>query len=195
MRKVLVLAVVAVALFGWTVTSTHAHQGVSCAGCHVPHNAGTPGAGQPAGPLWNPALVNKVLPTYTLYSSPSFDALNTGITQPDGSSKLCLGCHDGSYPGIEGMTQFGTADLATSHPVSFTFDTNLAVRANGGLKDPGSAMSGLGGTISADLLDANSKMQCTSCHDVHQTAFSNALRWQYDTGAAGNNFCRTCHNK
>ena len=128
MKKVLVLAVAVVAVAGWMANTSSAHQGVSCAGCHVPHNA-------------------------------------------------------------------GTADLAASHPVSFIFDTNLAVRANGGLKDPGTATSGLGGTIKADLLDANDKMQCTSCHDVHQTAFSNALRWQYDTGAAGNTFCRTCHNK
>lgn len=42
-------------------------------------------------------------------------------------------------------------DLSNDHPVSFIYDTTLS-NTDGGLKDPSSANSGLGGTIQEDLL-------------------------------------------
>ncbi|VAX15292.1 Cytochrome c family protein, partial [hydrothermal vent metagenome] len=58
-----------------------------CVFCHTPHQANID---IPA-PLWNRDLSGA---TYTLYTSASLD--NTGLTDPDGSSKLCLSCHDGT---------------------------------------------------------------------------------------------------
>ncbi|MFQ5431333.1 MAG: hypothetical protein ACE5EN_02350 [Nitrospinota bacterium] len=58
-----------------------------CVFCHTPHHSeNIPGA-----PLWNRKLSGA---TYTPYTSGSLDTI--GVDQPDGSSKLCLSCHDGT---------------------------------------------------------------------------------------------------
>jgi len=58
-----------------------------CVFCHTPHHSeNIPGA-----PLWNRKLSGE---TYTPYTSGSLDTI--GVDQPDGSSKLCLSCHDGT---------------------------------------------------------------------------------------------------
>ncbi len=62
-----------------------------CVFCHTPHGA----TQYPGAPLWNRSLSGQ---TYTTYLSSSIDAelVNGQLAQPDGSSKLCLSCHDGS---------------------------------------------------------------------------------------------------
>jgi hypothetical protein len=92
-----------------------------CQPCHTPHNASI------ALPvvLWNHEVTAA---TYTLYTSPTMNA-TTG--QPDGVSRACLSCHDGtvaldSFGGatgtnfIGGDANFGT-DLSNDHPVSFAY--------------------------------------------------------------------------
>ena len=150
-------------------------------------------------PLWSGDQTGDGLPTFSLYTSKTFDKLGTDIGQPDGASKLCLGCHDGSFSGInpEGTKVFRPADLARSHPISFTYDSALAAKVpNSGLRDPATTTSGFGGTIAQDLLDMRGKMQCTSCHDVHvsgRTAY--VLRWDIEVSGGERTMCRTCHNK
>ena len=56
-----------------------------CVFCHTPH-----GSQDSQAPLWNRQLSNVA---YTLYDSSSMDAT---ATQPQGSSKMCLSCHDGT---------------------------------------------------------------------------------------------------
>ncbi|MCK5359691.1 MAG: hypothetical protein KAJ95_03650, partial [Gammaproteobacteria bacterium] len=62
-----------------------------CVFCHTPHGADL----SAPGPLWNRALSGA---TYSTYNSGSLDATGEGIplNQPDGISKLCLSCHDGT---------------------------------------------------------------------------------------------------
>jgi len=162
-----------------------------CAPCHTPHNADTTVA---EAPLWNHEVTAA---TYALYSSPTLDAT---VGQPDGTSKLCLSCHDGtvavdSFGGAAGSAMIaGGANLGTNlsgtHPVSFTYDTALA-SSDGGLHDPATATTPLGGTIGADML-IGGKMECASCHDVHNTiGNSNLLR----IDNAGSALCLTCHDK
>ncbi len=192
------------------VTDAHAsHSYFGCFNCHVPHNAGIEGDADASWgvPLWSTRQTSDGLPTFQLYTSPTFDALNTDIGQPDGASKLCLGCHDGSYSGFhnEGdhtAETFEGDDLVRSHPISFTYDTALADRhPNGSLRDPATADAGLGtgATIAQALLDAKGKMQCTSCHDVHDSAVSThyELRWAYNKFNDGieRTMCRVCHDK
>src|SRR5437763_9762877 len=55
-----------------------------CIFCHTPHNA------SPVQPLWNR---NMPVSAYKVYSSGS---LHAKPSQPTGSSKLCLSCHDGT---------------------------------------------------------------------------------------------------
>lgn len=170
------------------------HEELACGECHVTHR--TPGAQLSTRGLWNVSNISSSAETVRPYSSPRFDALNTDIGQPDGTSKLCLGCHDGSYSGLT-TKAFGMSDLARSHPVSFTYDSALASRVRGGrLNDPRATASGLGGTIDQDLLDDQSKMQCTSCHDVHSKEQGNSLlKYEYKTnGTDDGRMCRVCHN-
>jgi len=166
--------------------------GEICVVCHTPHNADLTVA---EAPLWDHEVTTA---SFTVYSSSTLDA--GPLAQPDGSSKLCLSCHDGtvaidSYGGATG-TNFATGDalvgisLADDHPVSFTYDATLAT-ADGGLYDPSSANSGLGGTIAADLLAAG-KMQCSSCHGVHNEYGVAKLLVKSNAGSA---LCMTCHDK
>lgn len=147
-----------------------------CKFCHVPHNAIAPE------PLWGHRLSE--IPQYETPEVYSLSGGRMQAPQPDGSSKLCLSCHDGSVAlgEVVGMKEpiamAGThmlgpgtrghigADLSGSHPVS------IVVR---GSQDGASAIDSDMGVkpvqaIEADpdvRLDKAGKMQCTSCHDPH----------------------------
>ena len=171
------------------------HKTLKCDECHVTHRPGM-AAFQPNG-AWSTENLSDGLATFKLYSSRSFDALNTDIGQPDGASRLCLGCHDGSYPGVEGGLRFGTSDLSRTHPVSFTYNSSLAARVRrNALNDPSTTASGLGGTIAKDLLDDQGKLQCTSCHDVHgKGRIRKMLRFEFGrSSSSGDRLCVVCHN-
>ncbi len=160
-----------------------------CDGCHEPHNASE----LPGVPLWNG---NETTVTFTMYSSASFQATIDG--QPSADSKLCLSCHDGANPDfspfIPPEQTFGASDLVHSHPISFVYDSALATM-DGALKDPADA-STLGATIAEDLLDPDSKVQCSSCHDVHTSGVGDNLLRGYDYGPQqGPELCRMCHLK
>lgn len=187
------------------------HSARGCFNCHVPHQAGPVTATDYGVPLWSPKYNSEGLAyTYVMYSSPTFDAMSPEKSaQPDGASKLCLGCHDGSYSHVTNPKRIFTADtLKTTHPISFKYTAALATASGGGLKNP-TESSGLGGTIASDLLDSQSRMQCISCHDVHATGYGTyMLRWAgidgdpLDTSATSTfvgggelTMCKTCHNK
>jgi len=154
-----------------------------CVFCHTPHNANTSRA------LWNRAFSGA---TYTLYTSSTLKAVPT---QPTGSSRLCLSCHDGTLamgnllrpPGgvqftlgkITGAGLIGT-DLSDDHPISFTYDSQLAAD-RGELVSPAGAPGAL-------HLDADGQVQCTSCHDAHVDR-TNFMRMDPIEGA----LCTTCH--
>ncbi len=165
--------------------------GEKCNVCHTPHNA----QATQLIPLWNHTSTTE---TFTLYTSSSLTA--TDVAAPAGASKACLSCHDGvtavdSFGGntgtvlITGDAKLGTS-LADDHPVSFTYDAALAT-SDGGLSDPTTTNSGLGGTIAVDLLAAGTEMECSSCHDVHDDTNGKYLVMA-NTGSA---LCTTCHTK
>lgn len=173
---------------GWNTT------GQICIVCHAPHN----GLDVEDAPLWNHTVTEA---TYTLYSSPTLTATDLG--QPVGVSKLCLSCHDGTvavdaFGGRPGTHTIGAAydlgtDLSNDHPISFTYDTALATE-DGGLADPMTAPSGVDGgtgTIDADMLYAG-RVECSSCHDVHNKYGEESLLLVYNGGSA---LCLTCHTK
>lgn len=201
MKKLFVFTLaifVAGSLFGQGITgSAHDFSGSGWAGgeiclpCHTPHNADTTVA---SAPLWNHEVTAA---TFTLYSGLDMQAADLG--QPDGVSKLCLSCHDGTvaldnYGGATGGTNFvstglvGT-DLSNDHPVSFTYDATLVT--NDGELHPITATSGLGGTISSDLLFGG-KVECSSCHDVHNKDGNASLLVKSNAASA---LCLTCHDK
>ena len=161
-----------------------------CIFCHTPHNSRS----MSGGPLWNK---NDPGASYTLYTS---STLNAAVGQPDGTSIMCLSCHDGtialgsvvssptliSFGGITtlptGLTNLGT-NLSDDHPVSFLYDASL-VALNGQLKQPANITQPVS-------LDKNSKVQCTSCHEAHDNTFGNFLV----TTTQGSQLCYSCHDK
>ena len=159
-----------------------------CKFCHTPHHATS------EKPLWNRTNSSA---TYTPYTS---STLNASVGQPDGTSILCLSCHDGtialgsivnpastiSFGSITtmptGKTNLST-NLADDHPISFLYNAALA-SVDGQLKVPSA--------ITAPVaLDKNGKMQCTSCHDAHDNTFSKFLV----TSNQQSGLCFSCHDR
>ncbi len=159
-----------------------------CIFCHAPHNS------RPLAPLWNrsdPGL------NYTLYTSSTLQALPG---QPDGSSLLCLSCHDGTVAlgsvisrttpitmatGTfipAGITNLST-NLRYDHPISFDYTSALAT-SDGQLKDPVN--------ITAPVSLKNGRMQCTSCHDPHKDVYSSNF---LVTPSPNSNLCNSCHQR
>jgi hypothetical protein len=178
-----------------------------CVMCHAPHNASS------AGPLWNHAM--SAVTTYKLYNSPT--SLAT-IGQPGPSSKLCLSCHDGTvavlaYGGnTGGMTLIDAGganysavigqDLSNDHPIGFVYDAALVAKDATRLKPTSTPVtigssSTKSGTIASLLLDGGSKMECSSCHDVHNkfTVATASSRGLVKVGTGGSALCLTCHDK
>lgn len=183
--------------FGWN------DEGQICVFCHVPHNADTTVTNVP---LWNHELTTQ---TYDLYDSPTFDGVATQ-GQPGSNSILCLSCHDGtvavdSYGGstgdffLSGPSAVGAGgDLSDDHPISFTYDTSLSLE-DGSLHDPASQVVTIGsgdksrtGTLQAVLL-FDDRMECASCHDVHNTFTQSDPLLKIDS--VGSELCLACHDK
>ena len=165
-----------------------------CVVCHTPHLA----MNVADAPLWNHELS---VATYTLYDSPTFDG--TVGADLSSSSKLCLSCHDGTVAlaNFSGTTGVGTSiaatalvgsggDMSNDHPISFTYNDALAI-TDDGLRPPTTTNSGMGSTITNDMLFLN-MMECASCHDVHnQLGFPSLLK----INNAASALCLTCHAK
>jgi hypothetical protein len=174
-----------------------------CKFCHIPHNAVAPA------PLWAHTL-SKVQG----YQTPRLrtaDDTTEPVPQPDGSSRLCLSCHDGTValgdiggrtrpipmsgtrflgPGRKGF--IGT-DLSGSHPVSFVVpdgDTDGVDPE----RDMGHKPLSIIRTDPAVRLDAGGKMQCTSCHDPHSDRYFQAgVVPRFWVKPTLEEVCLTCH--
>jgi predicted CXXCH cytochrome family protein len=185
------------------VTGGLGHDGEICVYCHTPHGAQSGAATTAAGsvPLWNRAT--NATTSYQIYAGPG--TLNASVGQPGGVSLACLSCHDGStaidaYGGqtatrrtaisgnvsatglITGSPLIGT-DLRNDHPIGFAYNAAL-VTADGGLKAPDSL-------VGVKLFGADTKMECASCHSVHDDTFKPFLRVSNTTSG----LCLACHNK
>jgi predicted CXXCH cytochrome family protein len=159
-----------------------------CIFCHTSH------LGSAAAPLWNR---EEGTPVYTLYDSTT---LKSVPGQPDGTSKLCLSCHDGTIalgkvlnPGTRSkIAGFGLgrippgrrsnlgSDLSDDHPVSF--DSAAAVNGSPELKHPP--------PTDHVRYDRDGKVQCTSCHDPHNDMHGKFLVKDNQNAA----ICKSCHD-
>lgn len=186
MKKLIAVILVVILLISQSGIILAAHSDYGCDSCHTPHNSKS----SPVIPLWNGSETTSF---FSMYSSSTFQGSMDG--QPSGSSRLCLSCHDGTNPRYSWMSPEHTMTsntLKNSHPISFVYDSSLAA-LDGALKDPAEP-STLGGTIAKDLLDAESKVQCSSCHDIHTSGIGDHMLRGYDYDA-GPDFCRMCHLK
>ncbi len=160
--------------------------GELCIFCHTPHSATQTRA------LWNRSVPGT---TYKIYTSSTLEAT---LNQPTGASRLCLSCHDGTLalgslrvpprsgpatlPPLTGRASLGT-DLSDDHPVSFTYDSALALKQTQ-LADPAT----LPKTV---RLDDTKQLQCTACHDAHNDRYRKFLRMDDRSGG----LCTTCHQQ
>jgi hypothetical protein len=207
----------------WNTVTKDPH--TVCGVCHTPHHAD-----HNAGPLWNHDATASVFKMYNNANSPNAALKATTESAPAAASLACLSCHDGtvavnayggsartSIPGItnSAIIAEGGTDLSHSHPISFAYNTALAV-SNPHLKDPSSTVlipaTSANGTfntvgdmsINNFLLGGQGRVECTSCHDVHGqdgTAFDVTLNPKLvkivgvDGNGAGSLLCRSCHKQ
>lgn len=165
-----------------------------CKPCHTPHVANTTVADAP---LWGHTLSSTA--SYTLYSSTT---MNSTVAQPNGVSKLCLGCHDGSVDmhlfvgngasattGVKAPNVAGAANnnISSSHPIS------IAYSASGPGMHPDTDPGIGAGTISSTMLfGATKTVECSSCHDVHA---AQNLAKLLNVTTDGSALCLKCHAK
>lgn len=196
-----------------------------CIFCHTPHNAA------PKTTLWN-----RKDPTVTFghFSSSSLVISRAGVPssygEPTGASRLCLSCHDGVTAGgvslgdiltgpsidmgpndrIQGIALFDIQKIRTGHhPVSFVYNSAVLNMIQ---SDPTkSSENYMLPTLPEVKLDAEQRMQCTTCHNPHQNQSTDetynispnvgrkiAPFWVYGkTGSAiadHDVVCLNCHN-
>lgn len=195
-------------------SATWNFRGEICRVCHVPHDHRIAEKLYMNGLLWNHQVSAA---TYTMYDSTWSSTLDNGQSaQPDGTAKLCLGCHDGTVaidqfdknfdglfqPGgptivdfaagdflVPGFDDGTNKDLRGTHPLSITYDETVDTSLHAKTDSMGTS-----GTIE-DVLDGG-KVQCSSCHDVHDqesVAATHLLRVSQTAPASG--LCLTCHIK
>jgi len=157
-----------------------------CLPCHTPHNALLAGE---ENVLWNHAATGE---TFTMYSSTA--------GQPEGTSKMCLGCHDGvtavdNYGGnggtgivITGAAALGS-NLSDDHPIGIEYPTGSPAEYN----DPGTFAPGINGGPGVRLVAINSvdRVECSSCHEPHNNGLDNFLRVPIQESY----ICLQCHIK
>jgi predicted CXXCH cytochrome family protein len=170
--------------------------GEICEPCHVPHNpipGDDPVTGTTDAPLWNHDITAA---TFTVYDSPT---LFGTAEQPRGPTKLCLSCHDGTVA----LDSFGQNIGGTPIPDSVLIDTDLSddhpvsidwTHQNDGLEQmctnchqvhPSSAFI-------SELPFFNGYVECSSCHDTHNTAGNPKL---LRLPIQGSQLCLHCHGK
>lgn len=185
-----------------------------CRVCHVPHDHARATQRYLNGLLWNHAVSSA---TYVMYDVAWSSTLGGAQSaQPDGTSKLCLACHDGTvavdtfdkYAGgtvdindvnpnfrIPGFASPNGLDLRGTHPISIAFPTG---ETGTQFTNPSVALWSKGATV-ASTLDMG-KIQCSTCHDVHDqdaVAYTHLLRTAQTVaeGGVASGMCLTCHVK
>ena len=207
----------------WNVKPSDANS--VCGTCHTPHHADSTIV-----PLWAHATTEQSFKMYNNANVPVADLQATVDAQPAGPSKACLSCHDGTvavnqYGGaIQGGTPYyitnsaklGT-DLTHTHPISLTYDNSIVgtgANQDKWLYNPDTKqvlqpdnqpdfVTGNDMTLNGFLLNGNHRLECTSCHDVHNqegTPFSINLNPKLvkivgTQAGKGSLLCRSCHNK
>ena len=170
-------------------------------------------------PLWNHELTGNAS-SYTMYQNgpgapttgaKASQAIANGMV-PGSVSLLCLSCHDGSVAvNSYGNTSQPTASqsgggatigaqyligkdnyLGNHHPIGFDYDAVQSVDTE--IRSADTAELGSAGTVRTHLLGAgNTKMECSTCHSVHNKGNSGeSLLWRSDVNSQ---LCLTCHDK
>ena len=171
-------------------------------------------------PLWNHELTGNFASYSMYYNGPgapdtgpkASQAVQQNVLAPGGVSLLCLSCHDGSVA----VNSYGTTDqptwsqssggptisntyavglqnnLQNHHPIGFDYDAVQAIDTE--IASADSVSFSATDTVRDHLYGAgNTKMECATCHSVHNTGNSGeALLWRSDQNSE---LCLTCHMK
>lgn len=199
---------------GAAIDESWNNRGEICRVCHVPHDHSKATQAYTNGLLWNHDVS---VTSFTMYDNAWSETITgTQSASPDGTSKLCLGCHDGTVglDQFDGRTGSNTVnvtaydagykvpgfagDLRGTHPLSIQFPAGETGDGKN-FADPAVATWADGSTVASTLND--NKVQCSTCHDVHNqesVSGTHLLRTaQKDMGAgeAASGLCLTCHVK
>ena len=177
-------------------------------------------------PLWNrdipassdfTAYNNSTAANNMMGNSTTAKHTMNGGVEVGGVSLLCMSCHDGvtamnaysaNNPGgatgstgtigsdgndiITGVASFGM-DLSNHHPIGMVW----AEVVNGDNEIHATTATFRGTTITIGSVLTGGVMECSSCHDVHNSTpaeRNNAERFLW-TSNNGSEFCLSCHNK
>jgi len=164
-----------------------------CMPCHVPHRA----PHYEDGPLWNHDLSEE---TFTVHGG--------GTTTLTGSSKLCMGCHDGvtDLGSFGGSTAVGFGALAANEPENIgggplgtetklladDHPIGIAYPAHGPYNDPATTSYAYGRMLDTHLEDG--KIECGTCHSAHTWGDAAAGKRPYlKVSIIASELCRKCH--
>ncbi len=185
MRKIFLMAVLLV-VFGMAVPAIAATQHTTdyeCKTCHIVHTA-DPNGTSDAVPLWAGNDPDYSAVPFAMYVT---KVHGTQTAKPEGDTKICLSCHDGSntYDSAAPITGGSLADLGTDltnmHPISFIYNSATTT----GYTDLGDLDPG--------LVDSSDRVGCTSCHEIHSGATGDkALRYGTVDDSV---LCGKCHIK
>jgi predicted CXXCH cytochrome family protein len=171
------------------VTSTVRDACIFCHGSHLPGIKK-----KDLGPLWNRDL--PVL-DYKTYASSTMDALPGSLAE--GSSKLCLSCHDGTIgpgqtrsrglirtQGALGRRAVRGENLSADHPVGFE------------PIDDGQLFAGLFESPPHTADDSvglfGKRLECLSCHTAHEPARDEIVQKFLVRDNSGGSLCLACHD-
>jgi predicted CXXCH cytochrome family protein len=175
-----------------------------CVTCHIPHHAGT------VKPLWNHTLSGNTLTFGTNQTTIAGTALPTNIGTWQGTTRLCLSCHDGSIAvgDLINGAQWGTdlitdnakvvapsGDLEGNHPVAVPYPATASAVYNG--------ITSSAVTTDYNASPANVKIyqgavgeqtgvECASCHDPHDYSLGPSEPFLRVAEAT---LCTSCHIK
>jgi predicted CXXCH cytochrome family protein len=155
-----------------------------CITCHTPSSAGN----LEVTPLWN--TNRKDLNRYVRYAR-TFEKTALSLRPRDGSL-ICLGCHNGSSHALAVDPSSGHQEMGKNYKIksAMTNDHPIAtyypVRNRRNYNTPPDALNGW-----TDVKLYDGKVECTSCHDPHDTSKKHFLRIDNHRSA----LCLRCHRK
>lgn len=192
MIGVLLLSVAAWSQDAGEGLAKHDLNGQSCTACHVARSASPPEK-PPENTcnktlLWDCDMLTRTFQTYdTPVPSDNPAAPVLDESQVRMSSLLCASCHDGvSTPSMSGTAGFrsrsstsATMSLQNEHPIDVPYDS---------VRDPSLAALTVV-THQVKLFGQTNKVQCATCHNVHDSSDPKLLR----APNKNSSLCLACH--
>ncbi len=173
------------AMTQFTPTTKPGFVSLLCLSCHDGTVAlNVYGSTQMSDATWDAAQGKRVIPS----GSKGIADYNT--PQPAGGAYLMAG----SQYNIGGVNMT-TVDLSNHHPIGFDYDK--VWQADDEIANPNTEFGYMTGSLTgvkiADVL-YNGKMECVTCHDVHNSTANMGEKFLWVSNQ-DSNFCCTCHLK